>query len=130
MSGFATCAAQVLGIGPGRPQGRAVLRSIFTRDGRSLEQCVGQMDVVNGGAAASPALVEECISPVLEAMPPGEFSDELCRVCGEGGSLLCCETCPATFHLVCIGLNAAKVRPRPSVPPRLARRFPVPGKAH
>lgn len=173
VSGFATCAAQVLGIGPGRPQGRAVLRHIFTKDGRSLEHCVQQMEAANGDAAtstgvqrrrpapplapphpaalahfhfASPslfstrhdplgsqpapplpsttaggALMEECISPAPEPAPAPEFSDELCRMCGEGGPLLCCETCPATFHLACIGLNASRVRTH-TLPPA-----PAPG---
>lgn len=32
-----------------------------------------------------------------------QSSDEdLCPVCGDGGELLCCDTCPKGFHLQCI----------------------------
>mmetsp|Transcript_33445 Transcript_33445/g.80866 ORF Transcript_33445/g.80866 Transcript_33445/m.80866 type:complete len:113 (-) Transcript_33445:195-533(-) len=35
-------------------------------------------------------------------------SDE-CAICGEGGALICCETCPESFHLACLGLNPSDV---------------------
>ncbi len=28
-----------------------------------------------------------------------------CAKCGEKGDLLCCEFCPAAFHLECLGLD-------------------------
>ncbi|CAI7788272.1 unnamed protein product [Closterium sp. NIES-53] len=35
-----------------------------------------------------------------------DYSDVLCRLCGDGGELLCCDACPATLHLPCAGLQA------------------------
>eukprot|EP00887_Chlorella_sp_A99_P004963 scaffold4.g4963.t1 len=32
-------------------------------------------------------------------------NDEFCYLCGLGGDLLCCETCPATYHTACMGLE-------------------------
>ncbi|KAG6555361.1 hypothetical protein Mapa_002587 [Marchantia paleacea] len=31
-----------------------------------------------------------------------EQSEDFCRVCGLGGKLLCCDTCPAVYHLGCL----------------------------
>jgi len=36
-----------------------------------------------------------------------KHSDE-CAVCGEGGDLLCCETCTDSYHLTCIGVDPSK----------------------
>ncbi|KAK7401612.1 hypothetical protein VNO78_13226 [Psophocarpus tetragonolobus] len=30
----------------------------------------------------------------------------VCEVCNDGGKLLCCEACPRTYHLKCIGLKS------------------------
>lgn len=37
-----------------------------------------------------------------------DLSEDLCRLCGDGGHLLLCESCPAAFHLECMGMD--KVR--------------------
>jgi len=34
-----------------------------------------------------------------------EWGDE-CYICGEGGNLLCCDTCPNVVHLECVGLKS------------------------
>jgi len=34
-----------------------------------------------------------------------EKSDDICRVCGEKGDLICCNTCPSTFHRSCMGVQ-------------------------
>ena len=31
---------------------------------------------------------------------------DVCAVCGEGGSLICCEACPQAYHADCLGPDA------------------------
>lgn len=40
-----------------------------------------------------------------EEEAPGEEEDdhmEFCRVCKDGGELLCCDTCPSSYHIHCL----------------------------
>jgi hypothetical protein len=32
-------------------------------------------------------------------------NDNECKLCDEGGSLLCCDGCPNSFHFGCIGMK-------------------------
>ncbi|KAJ8754160.1 hypothetical protein K2173_002059 [Erythroxylum novogranatense] len=34
------------------------------------------------------------------------MSDDMCTKCGDGGNLICCETCPRAFHAACLGLQS------------------------
>ena len=34
-------------------------------------------------------------------------NEDSCTSCGAGGALLCCDGCPAAFHLACVGLRNA-----------------------
>ncbi|KAL0019631.1 hypothetical protein WJX77_005620 [Trebouxia sp. C0004] len=47
------------------------------------------------------------------AAPPELFEDDgntdLCVLCGLGGSLLCCDGCPAAYHMRCIGETAKSI---------------------
>lgn len=49
------------------------------------------------------------------AAAPVEFEEDgntdLCVLCGLGGSLLCCDGCPAAYHMRCIGESAKSIPP-------------------
>ncbi|KAL9180881.1 hypothetical protein ACHAXT_011334 [Thalassiosira profunda] len=38
-----------------------------------------------------------------------EDNSDVCAVCDEGGNLICCETCPDSYHVTCLGLNPTDV---------------------
>lgn len=40
----------------------------------------------------------------------GDEWDEYCKVCGKGGELICCDGCPASFHLRCAHLRVGAGR--------------------
>lgn len=60
-----------------------------------------------------------CLEPELEETPEGKWScphceaegnteqdddehQEFCRVCKDGGELLCCDSCPSAYHTFCL----------------------------
>lgn len=49
------------------------------------------------------------------AAAAAEFEEDgntdLCVLCGLGGSLLCCDGCPAAYHMRCIGESAKSIPP-------------------
>lgn len=32
-------------------------------------------------------------------------NDNECTICNEVGDVICCDTCPKVFHLICLGLK-------------------------
>ena len=44
-------------------------------------------------------------APVSGMQMTLDWNDDLCRVCSDGGELICCEGCPGAFHKECVGLT-------------------------
>ncbi|KAL4423051.1 hypothetical protein ABPG77_002085 [Micractinium sp. CCAP 211/92] len=57
-----------------------------------------------GGSAGGRSRKDADEEPAVELLE--DENDDLCHVCGLGGDLMCCETCPAVFHAACLGLAA------------------------
>ncbi|KAL0045181.1 hypothetical protein WJX82_011267 [Trebouxia sp. C0006] len=70
--------------------------------GKSLQDIMA--DSFEDGAGTS--LHHSPAKPVPTVPLMDDPNDDFCRVCGYGGDMLCCETCPATFHMECVGLTA------------------------
>ena len=88
-----------------------------------------------------------CLDPELDEAPAGSWSCphcevngpeiqmvddedehmEFCRVCKEGGELLCCDSCPSSYHLKCCEPPLEEVPDGPWTCPRCACE-PLPGK--
>lgn len=85
-----------------------------------------------------------CLEPELEDTPEGKWScphcenegpaeqdddehQEFCRLCKDGGELLCCDSCPSAYHTHCLNPPLVEIPdgdwkcPRCSCPPLKAR---------
>lgn len=85
-----------------------------------------------------------CLDPELEEAPEGKWScptceaegpveedddehQEFCRVCKDGGELLCCDSCPTAYHTFCLNPPLSEIPdgdwkcPRCSCPPLSGR---------
>ena len=43
--------------------------------------------------------------------PDMDGNADACMLCNMGGSLLCCDACPAAYHMRCIGESAKSLPP-------------------
>ncbi|XP_050544780.1 chromodomain-helicase-DNA-binding protein Mi-2 homolog isoform X2 [Daktulosphaira vitifoliae] len=85
-----------------------------------------------------------CLDPELEDTPEGKWScphceseggqeqeedehQEFCRVCKDGGELLCCDSCPAAYHTFCLNPPITDVPDGDWKCPRCSAK-PLPGK--
>ncbi|CAN6464894.1 unnamed protein product [Victoria cruziana] len=73
-------------------------QNIFVESGMSLLECQLQAWNAQGESERSGMYVIQT--------DESDQNDDTCGICGDGGNLICCDSCPSTFHLNCLGLQA------------------------
>ncbi|PTQ33187.1 hypothetical protein MARPO_0091s0046 [Marchantia polymorpha] len=73
--------------------------NIFLSNGKSLSEC--QVE-----ALAKKTEIEGDPEKASGNQESADKSDDTCGICGDGGELICCDHCPSTFHLNCMGMEA------------------------
>lgn len=76
--------------------------NIFFSDGSSLLE--RQKEGLKGLEEAD-RVWDPSSCPSKESPPEPYENESVCSVCHEGGELLCCDKCPAVYHLSCVGLE-------------------------
>ena len=56
-------------------------------------------------SAASTRRPSATASSLVSVASEEDMNDDSCHACGEGGKLICCDSCPSAWHLKCVGLK-------------------------
>ncbi|XP_011646679.1 histone-lysine N-methyltransferase NSD2-like, partial [Pogonomyrmex barbatus] len=76
-----------------------------------LARCVRCPSAYHASTLCLPAgslilTASQIVCPKHYKAPHPPLNAAWCFLCTRGGSLICCDTCPTSFHLECLGINA------------------------
>ena len=49
-----------------------------------------------------------CVQHHTNSKKQNKYNSDRCKLCGVGGSMLCCDGCPAAFHPACLDEDVAE----------------------
>lgn len=89
-------------------ESRKQLRVVATSINKPMEFCLWYYYHAYKPAATETPSYYKSLKKMMAGLKQHENADE-CLICEEGGELLCCETCPESYHLECLGLEQSDV---------------------
>ncbi|KAL5748392.1 hypothetical protein ACOSQ2_025689 [Xanthoceras sorbifolium] len=82
----------VVTMGPSRTKLLELMIYAWNREDEVAHHRFFDVEVLRTGASAG-------------AVDWSDESDDACMICADGGDLICCDTCPSTFHYSCMGMQ-------------------------
>ncbi|KAI5074850.1 hypothetical protein GOP47_0010811 [Adiantum capillus-veneris] len=101
------CCSRIFGLSKFEAHAGSALHrpsaNMFLRDGRSIMDCLHSADSTgqSGNATGTGKRVSSKGKSQLD-----DGNDNICQICGDGGQLMLCDSCPSAFHYGCLHLDA------------------------